>query len=140
MEIPNDGLTDDEIREIYRKYRRVAVIGMSRNPEKPAHYVPKFLMEKGFDIIPVNPVADEILGKKVYKSLEEVPGDIDIVDVFRPSHEIPRIVDEAIRKNVKVIWLQEGIYHPVIERAREVGVLTVWNRCMMREYKRLFEK
>ena len=140
MEIPNDGLSDDEIREIYRKYRKVAIIGMSRNPEKPAHYVPKFLMEKGFEIIPVNPVADEILGRKVYKSLEEIPGDIDIVDEFRPSHEVPKIVDEAIKKNVKVIWLQEGIYQPDIEKAREKGVLTVWNRCMMREYKRLFEK
>ncbi len=138
MEIPPDGLTDEEIREIYRSVRRIAVVGMSRNPEKPAHYVPMFLREKGYEIIPVNPVADEIAGLKAYKSLLEIPGEVDLVDVFRPSEEVPRVVEEALKKGVKVIWLQEGIYHPEAEKAREKGVRVVWNRCMMREYQRLF--
>ncbi len=138
MTIPPDGLSDEEIREIYRSVKRIAVVGMSRNPEKPAHYVPMFLMERGYEIVPVNPVADEIAGLKVYKSLSEIPGEVDLVDVFRPSEEVPKIVEEALAKGVKVIWLQEGIYHPSIEEARKKGVKTVWNRCMMREYKRLF--
>jgi hypothetical protein len=139
MSIPRDGLTDDQIREIF-KLKRIAVIGMSRNPEKPAHYVPMYLKERGYDIIPVNPVAEEISGMKVYKSISEVPGEVDIVDVFRPSEETPDIVREAVKKRPKVIWLQEGIYHPdAVEIARNAGITIVWNRCMKREYSRLFE-
>jgi len=138
MEIPPDGLTDEEIREIYRTVKRIAVVGMSRNPDKPAHYVPMFLREKGYEIIPVNPVADEIAGLKAYKTLLDIPGQVDLVDVFRPSEEVPRIISEALEKGVRIIWLQEGIYHPEAEKAREKGVKVVWNRCMMREYERLF--
>jgi len=139
MRIPSDELNDEEIKEIYKKYRKIAIIGMSRNPEKPAHYVPKYLIEKGYEIIPINPTADEILGRKAYKSISEVPEDTEILNVFRPSEEVPKIVEEALKKNFKVIWLQEGIFHESIYKAREKGVITVWNRCMMKEYKRLFE-
>jgi len=139
MKIPSDELKDEEIKEIYKKYRKIAVVGMSRNPEKPAHYVPKYLLEKGYEIIPINPTADEILGRKVYKSISEVPDDTEILNVFRPSEEVPKIVEEALKKGFKVIWLQEGIFHESIYRARERGMKTVWNRCMMKEYQRLFE-
>lgn len=136
--IPWDGLTDEDIKRILLNSKRIAVVGMSRNPSKPAHYVPMYLRDKGYDIIPVNPFADEIGGMKVYKTVEEIEGSIDIVDIFRPSEETPRIVEEALRKGPKVIWLQEGIYHPeAVEKARNAGVTVVWNRCMMREYKRL---
>jgi hypothetical protein len=139
MSIPHDGLSDEEIKEIFR-LKRVAVIGMSRNPDKPAHYVPMFLKERGFEIIPVNPKAKEISGLKVYKSIIDIPGEIDIVDVFRPSEEIPRVVGEAVKKRPRVIWLQEGIYHPeAVKIARENNIIIVWNRCMMREYKRLLK-
>ena len=139
MNIPSDGLTDDQIREIFQ-LKRIAVVGMSRNPEKPAHYVPMYLKKRGYEIIPINPVAKEISGMKVYKSISEVPGEIDIVDVFRPSEETPDIVREAVKKKPKVIWLQEGIYHPeAVEIARDAGITIVWNRCMKREYGRLFE-
>ena len=140
MNIPGDGLKDDEIRDILLRYKRVVVVGMSRNPSKAAHYVPKYLLENGYEIIPVNPVADEILGLKVYKSLDEVPGDIEIIDVFRPSNEVPNIVQTAIKKGVKVLWLQEGIYHPEVEKARNNGIICVWNRCMMKEHRRLLGK
>ncbi len=139
MNIPSDGLTDEEIKEIYKKYRKIAVVGMSRNPEKPAHYVPRYLMENGYEIIPINPTADEILGKKVYKSISDVPEDTEILNVFRPSDEVPKIVEEALKKNFKVIWLQEGIFHESIYKAREKGIITVWNRCMMKEHRRLFK-
>ena len=135
---PNDGVSDEVLRGILTRSKRIVVIGMSRNPSKPAHYVPMYLKEKGYEIIPVNPLADEIAGLKAYKSVLDVEGDIDIIDVFRPSEEVPKIVEEALKKKPKVIWLQEGIYHPdAVEKARQAGVLIIWNRCMMREHRRL---
>jgi predicted CoA-binding protein len=135
--IPPDGLTDEEIKQIL-SLKRVAVVGMSRDPAKPAHYVPKYLLERGYEIIPVNPTADVILGLRVYKSLKEVPGPVDIVDVFRPSEAVPEVVREAVSVRPKVIWLQEGIYHPeAVEVARANGIRIVWNRCMMKEHRRL---
>ncbi|MEM0376061.1 MAG: CoA-binding protein [Nitrososphaerota archaeon] len=135
--IPHDGLSDEEIRRIL-SMKRIAVVGMSRDPAKPAHYVPKYLLEHGYEIVPVNPTAEEILGLKVYKSLKEVPGPVDIVDVFRPSEAVPEVVKEAVELRPKVIWLQEGIYHPdAVGLARSRGITIVWNRCMMKEHRRL---
>ncbi|MCX8202773.1 MAG: CoA-binding protein [Nitrososphaeria archaeon] len=137
MSIPKDGLSDEEVRRIL-SMRRVVVVGMSRDPAKPAHYVPKYLLDKGYEVIPVNPTADEILGLKVHKSLAEVKGPVDVVDVFRPSEEVPEVVREAVKLNPKAIWLQEGIYHPeAVEIARKHRVTIVWDRCMMKEHRRL---
>jgi len=140
MSIPHDGFSDEDIVEIL-KLKRIAVVGMSRDPRKAAHLVPKYLLENGYEIIPVNPYADEILGLKVYKSLKEIPEDIDIVEVFRPSDEVLDIVREAVEKNVKVIWLQEGIYNrEAVEYAKKHGIKIVWNRCMYVEHRRLKDK
>ena len=134
----HDSYTDDEIRDIL-SLKRVAVIGMSKNEHKAAHYVPKYLSENGFDIIPVNPTADEILGKKCYSTISEVSDDVDIVDVFRPSELVLPIVEEAIKKKPKVIWLQEGIHNLEAEKmARDNGITIVFNRCMLAEHQRLF--
>ena len=134
----HDSYTDDEIRDIL-SLKHVAVIGMSKNDNKAAHYVPKYLSENGFDIIPVNPTTDETLGKKCYSSISDVDGDIDIVDVFRPSDLVLPVVEEAIKKNPKVIWLQEGIHNPKAEEmARKKGIKVVFNRCMLAEHQRLF--
>jgi len=134
----HDSYTDDEIRDIL-SLKHVAVIGMSKNDNKAAHYVPKYLSENGFDIIPVNPTTDEILGKKCYSNISDVDGDIDIVDVFRPSDLVLPVVEEAIKKNPKVIWLQEGIHNPKAEEmARKKGIKVVFNRCMLAEHQRLF--
>ena len=100
-----DSHTDDEIKN-FLSLKKVAVIGMSRNKSRAAHFVPKYLLENGFDIIPINPNSDEILTKKCYKEITEVEGDIDIVDVFRPSEDVLPFVRDAIKKNPKVIWLQ----------------------------------
>lgn len=136
--IPPDGLSDDEVREVLRRYRRVVVVGMSRSPDKPGHFVPQFLREQGYEVVPVNPAAEEIAGLRCYPSLREVPGEVGLVEVFRPSGEVPRVVAEAIERGARVVWLQEGIYHPAaVALAREKGVTLVWNRCMMKEYKRL---
>ena len=132
-----DSHTDDEIRN-FLSLKKVAVIGISRSKSKAAHFVPKYLSENGFDIIPVNPNSNEILSKKCYKEITEVEGDIDIVDVFRPSEDVLPFVRDAIKKNPKVIWLQEGIHNEEAENlAREHGIDVVFNRCMLAEHQRL---
>ena len=132
-----DSYSDDEIREIL-SLKRVAVIGMSKNEHKAAHYVPKYLSENGFDITPVNPTTDEILGKKCYSTISDVNDSVDIIDVFRPSELVLPIVEEAIKKNPTVIWLQEGIHNLKAEKlARENGIKIVFNRCMLAEHQRL---
>ncbi|MGQ0376116.1 MAG: CoA-binding protein [Nitrososphaerota archaeon] len=133
-----DSFTDDEIRKIF-SLKNVAVVGMSKNEEKAAHYVPKYLAEHGYSITPVNPTADVILGKKCYKSINEINDSIDIVDVFRPSEDVLPVVQEAIKKKPKVIWLQEGIHNQEAEElARTAGIKVVFNRCMLAEHQRLF--
>ena len=133
-----DSHTDEEIKQIF-SLKNVAVIGMSKHQEKAAHYVPKYLSQNGYNIIPVNPTADEILDKKCYPSVEDIPEPIDIVDVFRPSDQVLPVVQQAIKKKPKVIWLQEGIHNAEAEElARKEGIKVVFNRCMLAEHQRLF--
>ena len=133
-----DSHTDVEIKQIF-SLKNVAVIGMSKHQEKAAHYVPKYLSQNGYNIIPVNPTADEILDKKCYPSVEDIPESIDIVDVFRPSDQVLPVVQQAIKKKPKVIWLQEGIHNAEAEDlARKEGIQVVFNRCMLAEHQRLF--
>ena len=132
-----DDHTDEQIREIL-SMKKVAVIGMSKNSSKAAHYVPKYLSDNGFDITPVNPTTDEIIGKKCYDSVTDIDEEIDIVDVFRPSEEVLPFVKDAIKKKPKVIWLQEGIHNSEAEElARKEGIQVVFNRCMLAEHQRL---
>lgn len=133
-----DPHSDDEIRSIL-SLKNVAVVGMSKNEEKAANYVPKYLLENGYNIVPVNPTADSILERKCYPSLQEVPEQIDIVDVFRPSDQVLPVIQEAIKKKPKVIWLQEGIHNEEAENlAKSAGIKVVFNRCMLAEHQRLF--
>jgi uncharacterized protein len=136
-----DNHTDSKIREFY-DLRNIAVVGMSRNVEKPAHFVPKFLIEHGYNIIPVNPTTTEVLGRKSYPAVSETPNDlsIDIVDVFRRSEDVLPVVEDAIKKKgIKLIWMQLGISNEEAERkAKENGIDVVYNRCMLEEHKRLF--
>ena len=132
-----DSHSDAEIKN-FLTLKKVAVIGMSRTESKAAHFVPKYLSENGFDIIPINPNSNEILNRKCYKEITEVDGEIDIVDVFRPSEDVLPFVKEAIKKNPKVIGLQEGIHNEEAENlAREHGIDVVFNRCMLAEHQRL---
>ncbi|KFM18884.1 O-acetylhomoserine -lyase protein [Marine Group I thaumarchaeote SCGC AAA799-P11] len=132
-----DDHSDKQIQDIL-SLKKVAVIGMSKNSSKAAHYVPRYLSENGFDITPVNPTTNEILGKKCYDSVSDIDEDVDIVDVFRPSDEVLPFVEEAIKKKLKVIWLQEGIHNPEAEKlARNAGIDVVFNRCMLAEHQRL---
>ena len=132
-----DSHTDEEIKDIFA-LKKIAVIGMSRHPAKAAHFVPKYLSEQGFDITPVNPTANEILGKKCYPDISSVQDPIDIVDIFLPSEQVLPVVQNAIKKKPKVIWLQEGIHNEEAENlAREHGIDIVFNRCMLAEHQRL---
>ena len=134
-----DSYTDDDIRKIY-SLKNIAVVGMSKNPDKAAHYVPKYLIEQGFNVIPVNPTTAEILGRKCYPTLADVPDVVDIVDVFRPSDQLMPVIEESVKIKPKVIWLQEGIHNAQAEDvARKAGIpLVVFNRCMLAEHQRLF--
>ncbi len=136
--VEQDAHTDEQIRSIL-SMRRVVVVGMSRNPGKAAHYVPKYLSENGYDITPVNPTADEILGRRCYPDVAKVKGEADIVSVFRPSGDVLPIVENAIKMRPGVIWLQEGIHNSEAEDlAKGAGVDVVFNRCMLAERRRLF--
>ncbi len=133
-----DSHTDDDIRKIF-SLKNVAVVGMSKNEGKAAHYVPKYLSQQGYNIMPINPTADQILERKSYHSIEEVDQPIDIVDVFRPSDQVLPVVQQAIKKKPKVIWLQEGIHNAEAEElAQKAGIQVVFNRCMLAEHQRLF--
>ena len=133
-----DSLTDKDIREIL-SLNNVAVVGISKNEEKAAHYVPKYLAQNNYNIIPINHTADEILNKKCYHNISEINEPIDIVDVFRPSDQVLPVIQEAIKKKPKVILLQEGIHNEEAEEmAREAGIRVVFNRCMLAEHQRLF--
>ncbi len=133
-----DTHTDGQIRAMLEGARRVAVVGMSRSAAKAAGHVPRYLMECGYDVVPVNPNADRIGGRRSYPSISEVEGGIDIVDVFRPSDQAASVVREALTVRPGAIWLQEGIYSGAAEEmARRAGVPLVYNRCIMVEHRRL---
>ena len=133
-----DSYTDKEIKDILT-LKKIAVIGMSRHSNKAAHFVPKYLSEQGYDITPINPIAEEILGKKSHHDILSVADPIDIVDIFRPSEQVLLVVQDAIKIKPKVIWLQEGIHNLEAEElARKHGIKVVYNRCMLAEHQRLF--
>lgn len=132
-----DTHSDEQIQEIL-SMKDVAVVGMSSNPEKASHRVPKYLMSNGYNIIPVNPSKSEILGQKCYHSLDDISSTIDIVEVFVASENVLPIVRQAIGKNPKIIWFQLGIHNQEAEElARENGIDVVFNRCMFAEHSRL---
>jgi uncharacterized protein len=134
-----DSHSDDEIKKFYT-LKNIAVVGMSKNEDKPAHYVPKYLIDHGYNVIPVNPTATEILGRKSYPTVSSIPDKIDIVDIFRRSEDVPSVAEDIIKKEgIKVIWMQEGIYSKEAEKmAKEKDISAVYNRCMMAEHRRLF--
>ncbi|MGC8533252.1 MAG: CoA-binding protein [Candidatus Parvarchaeum sp.] len=139
QQMPKDSHSDQEIKGILSKYKKVAVVGMSREEGKESHEIPKYLIGKGYDVIPVNPNADSILNRKSYPSILDVPGTVEIVDIFRPSDKVLPVVQAAINKNPKVIWMQEGISNDEAKKlAEERGIIVIFNRCMMKEHVRLF--
>ncbi len=134
-----DNHSDNEIRKMYN-FKNIAVVGMSRDPVKAAHLVPKYMIERGYNIIPVNPSANEILGRRTYSKVLDIKSQVDIIDVFRPSKDVYSVVEDSVKKpGVKVIWLQEGIHNAEAEKmALDNEINVVFNRCIMAEHMRLF--
>jgi len=133
-EFPKHNATSQEIAEILRGAKTIAVIGASPKRERPAHWISIYLKDHGYKVIPVNPGQTEILGDPCYNSLSDVPEAIDIVDIFRAPAAVPGIVEEAIAKKAKVIWMQEGIVHnEAADIARAAGLRVVMNKCIYKE-------
>lgn len=128
------------MNEIFDNYKNIAVFGMSTNPAKPSHTVPVFLLNQGYNVTPINPVADEIAGRKVCKNIMDVDGEIDILNVFRPSEHCLDVVKEAVERkkqkgDIKLIWLQEGIInYEAEELAESNGIDFIQDKCMYKEY------
>ena len=136
-------VTDDEGLRDLLSMDPVAVIGCSSTPGKAAHDVPEYLQRHGYEVIPVNPYADEILGREAYDSLADVEEDVELVDVFRPSEEVAGIVEEVLarkadRGDVRGLWLQLGITDDeALARAEDAGLVTTQDHCMKVEHGRL---
>jgi predicted CoA-binding protein len=126
--------------EIFSKYKNIAVYGMSKSPYKAAHSVPAFFMRQGYNIIPINPSTEEILNQKSYKNILDIPQNIDILNVFRPSEDVLDIVKEAVERHkqkgdISLIWLQEGIVNQEAKLlAEENGIQFIQDLCMYKEY------
>ncbi len=128
-----------EEQEILENYRVIAIVGLSSNETKPSNHVGSYLKVKGYRVIPVNPTEKVILGEKCYPDLASVPESVDVVDIFRPSADVPPIVEAAIKIGAKAVWMQEGIINEkAAGRARNAGLKVVMNRCMMKEHFRRY--
>lgn len=134
-------MTDDisRLRRILATYRNVAVVGLSAKWHRPSYFAAKYLLDHGYNVIPVNPAYSEILGRPSYPDLRSIPEPVDVVDIFRRPEEVPALVDDAIAIGPAVVWMQIGIQHQAAaEQARAAGLEVVMDRCMKIEYARLF--
>ena len=128
-----------DLRRIMTDYKRVAIVGLSEDWSRPSNFAAKYLLDHGFEVIPVNPKYPEILGQKCYADLRDIPTPVDIVDLFQRIERVPLFVDQAIEIGAKVVWLQLGIVHEeAAQKARDAGLEVVQDRCMKIEYARLF--
>ena len=125
---------DDVIDRILDGTKTVAVVGLSDKPDRPSHVVARYLRGKGYRVIPVNPMIREVLGEKSYGSLAEIPGGVDLVDVFRKSETVPAIAEEAIRIGARYFWMQEGVGNEEARtRLAAAGIPVVMDRCVKKE-------
>ena len=129
----------DEIDRILSESKTIAVVGMSPRADRPSHYVAKYLLENGYDVIPVNPQVDEVLGLQSYPDLKSIPKHVDLVDIFRQSIQVPPIVDEAIEIGAWFIWMQDGVIHEeAAAKARDAGATVIMDNCTLREHSRRY--
>jgi len=135
-------MKDEELKETLYNCRTIAVVGISPKEDRPSYIVASYLKSKGYRIIPVRPDGELILGEQVYRSLLEIPKEIglEIVDIFRKSEDVPPIVEEAIQRGAKVVWMQEGVIHKEAgEKAEKAGLKVVMDRCLKKEHQRLLQ-
>jgi len=124
--------------DILRSARTIAVVGLSNKRFRPSYGVAEYMKRAGYRIIPVNPGQSEIMGETCYPDLDSIPEPIDIVDIFRRSEFVPEVVEAAIRKGAKAIWMQEGVIHEeAARRAEEAGIAVVMDRCLLKDHRRL---
>ena len=127
----------DAILELLKKYKTIAVVGLSSNPMRPSYDVTEYMQAAGYRIIPVNPNERKVLGEKSYARLEEVPEKIEIVNVFRRAEEVPAVVESAIRVGAKVVWMQQGVENEeAAEKARAAGLMVIEDACILVEHRR----
>jgi uncharacterized protein len=128
----------NQISEILHSCRVIAVVGLSAKRFRPSYGVAEYLQRAGYKIIPVNPMETEVLGERAYPDLDSIPGPVDMVDIFRRSEFVPEIVEAAIRKGAKAVWMQEGVIHEAAaERAEAAGLSVVMDRCILKDHRRL---
>ncbi len=129
---------DERLKELLGQARTIAVVGLSPKPERDSHRVAAYLQRAGYRVIPVNPVAPEVLGEKSYPDLTSIPEPVDIVDVFRQSRFVPEIAGQAVKIGAKVLWLQEGIVHDEAAlKSKQAGLEVIQDACLMVEHRRL---
>jgi len=126
------------MEDVLRDSRTIAVVGLSSRRFRPSFGVAEYMKRAGYRIIPVNPNEREIMGETCYPDLDSVPGPVDIVDIFRRSEFVPEIVEAAIRKGAKAVWMQEGVYHEeAAHRAEAAGLVVAMDRCILKDHRRL---
>jgi predicted CoA-binding protein len=131
-------MNDEQLKQLYASIHTIASVGLSSNPAKESYDVAAYLKSQGYRLIPVNPAAQEILGEKVYRDLLSIPDKIDVEQLFRPSDEVPALVEQAISIGARVVWMQPGISNEAAaERARAAGLQVIENHCMRAEHMRL---
>lgn len=126
---------------LLRNAKTIAVVGLSSRRSRPSYGVSEYMQSKGYRVIPVNPNETEVLGEKAYSSLDEVPGHVDIVNVFRRSECVPEIVDAAIRMGARGVWMQEGVVHEeAANKARTAGLEVVMDHCILKEHRKMLAR
>lgn len=131
-------LNDKQLTDLLRNAKTIAVVGLSSNRLRPSFGVSRFLQRQGFRIVPVNPKEREVLGERAYASVRDVPDEIDIVNIFRRPERVLEVVEDALQKGTRCIWMQEGIVnHAAAHKAESAGVPVVMNRCILKELARL---
>jgi len=126
----------EQIAELLKRARTIAVVGLSSNPLRASHGVSAYMQSQGYRIIPVNPQEEYVLGEKSYATLLEVPEPVDIVNIFRRPEFVPEIVDQAIAKKASAVWMQEDVVHEeAAEKARQAGLFVVMDRCILKDHR-----
>ena len=132
---------EETTRRLLLGTRRIAVVGLSPKAHRDSHRVARYLLEQGYDLVPVYPREERILGQVVYRRVQDIPGRVDLVDVFRRSEALPKVIDDVLAADAGALWLQLGcIDHEGAWRAREAGLTVVMDRCLMVDHRRLLAR
>lgn len=139
MAVVREDVQTDPLTDLLKRAKTIAVVGLSDSPLRPSHGVSAYMQTQGYRIIPVNPQVKEVLGERAYASLLEVPGKIDLVNIFRRPEFVGEVVEQAIRLKVPAIWMQEQVINEeAAEKARQAGIFVIMDRCILKEHRARF--